>query len=208
MPWTQTREKDENSVGQETLHKNDGELSPFFPVSSSSRRFNPVRMAQAMPSIAANSLKQECWLFLTVKKHGRWKVPRMEARSERLWGLNTSVSAPVQPLELFSVGQFCQHVVAVCHQSSASLGSTALSSLHTRWGWRLISLFCWAVRCSNKNRYKSQTGLLIYNVRCYKTHHNGSPQGQKETMLMSCSSSSVEREIQLGRKHTTKQKIQ
>lgn len=42
-----------------------------------------------------------------------------------------SLSVPVH-LWSAGVGRFCQHVVAVCRHSSASLGATALSSLRSR----------------------------------------------------------------------------
>lgn len=66
----------------------------------------------------------------------------------------------------FSVGQFCQHVVAVYHHSSASLGTTVLSALHTRRIF-VSCLFLW-----QQNRYKSRTRLVFYNTRSYKMHRN------------------------------------
>ena len=158
-------------AGQETLQKNDGELSPF-PSFVLFGRLNPARIAQRTPSIAANSNKQECWLFLSLKRYERWKAPRwVTGHRGSFWGLKTSVSVPVH-LWSFSVGHFCQHVVAGCHHSSASLGTTVLSSLHTH-----SCLFSW-----QQNRYKSQTRWLIY-LWFYWMWHNISLQEQKETML-------------------------
>ena len=59
------------------------------------------------------------------------KVPQSGGYFWEPGGLKTSVSVPVH-LWSSCVGQFCQHVVAVCRHSSASLGTTALSSLHSR----------------------------------------------------------------------------
>lgn len=78
VPWTKTREKDENSTslnaGQWTHQKNDGELSSFHSFVLVGRLNYKNR--SGAPSIAANSNKQECWLFLTVKKYRRWKTPQ------------------------------------------------------------------------------------------------------------------------------------
>lgn len=70
---------------QETLPKNDGELSPF-PSFVLFGRLNPIRMTQPMPSIATNSNKQQCCLFLTVKKYRMEGPSHIEADSERLEG--------------------------------------------------------------------------------------------------------------------------
>lgn len=87
-------------AGQETLGRNDGGLSPF-PSFVLFGRLDPRRMASPMPSIAANSNKQECWLFLTVQKcrrEGGFLVFRADG------------------------------LCVVCHYSSASLETTALST--------------------------------------------------------------------------------
>lgn len=118
-------------------------------------------------------------------------------------GFKTSVSVPVH-LWSFRVGQFCQHVVAACHHSSASLGTTVLSSLHTRWAdvSCLFSESC--VAATEQIRKSDEFGHL----QCVILQNAPQPAGARETMLMLCSSSSIEAQIQLGRKQTTKKQIQ
>lgn len=103
----------------------------LFPVLSSSGRLSPVRMAQLTPSIAANSNKQDFFFFSHGEVIQGMKVPRSGGYFWEAGGLKTSLSVPVH-LWSAGVGQFCQHVVAVCRHSSASLGATALSSLRSR----------------------------------------------------------------------------
>lgn len=92
----------------------------------------------------------------------------------------TSVSVLIH-LWSFSVGQFCQHIVAVCHHSSVSLGTTGLSSLHTH-GVDVSCLFYVATLCSNRTDMKVKQGrpFTKCDLTKWTTNDNSSLQGWKK----------------------------
>ena len=136
VPWTQAREKDENSALYRGRNSRPGSAPEEWWRIVSFSQFCPLRggwtllrMAQLTPSIAANSNKQD-FFFLHGEVIQEMKGPRSGGYIWEAGGLKTSVSVPVH-LCSAGVGQSCRHVVAVCRHSSASLGAAALSSLHS-----------------------------------------------------------------------------
>lgn len=134
-------------AGQETLQKNDWVLSPF----PSFVLFGGLYI-DSVPCTAANSNKQECGLFLAVKKHRSWKASGelQDGDCEQLEG---SVSGLLH-LWSFIVVVICLYIVPVCHLSSVLLISTLLTSF--------------LLNCSNRSDAKIREGRSIY-VWSYKT---------------------------------------
>lgn len=154
----------------------------LFPVLSSSGRLSPVRMAQLTPSIAANSNKQDFFFFTRWSNTGDESPPEWRVFL-RGWRVKDVTQCAGPPLE-----RRCWSVLSArCCCVPSLLGlirsySAVLTSLTP--GRRLVSLFC--------EQIQSQT-MWDPKIKC-------KPQKKKQCWCL-CSSSSLEAEIQLGRKH-------